>query len=290
MTDLNEHKKRSYFKRFQTKFRRRRECKTNYRRRAKLIIQKKNLYDTPKYRLVVRIAGKQIVAQCVYSKISGDVVVASARSSELKNYGITFGLTNYAASYCVGLLCARRAIKEFGAKVEVFAPKNDDDARKECPEVVLDVGLRTTTLGARVFSIMRGAFDGGLRIPHGDKKLFGYNMENKMLDAEEFRNRILGKSVSEYMTKLNEETPEKYKVQFSQYIAKGITPDSLEKLYTDAHEKISKDCEPTPKKVRTEEQRKAGKKYKKVKMTLAEKKERIEKKKEVFSEKYGISA
>jgi Ribosomal large subunit proteins 60S L5, and 50S L18 len=44
-------KNKAYHKRFQTKWRRRREGKTDYHRRAKLIVQDKRKYNSPKYRL-----------------------------------------------------------------------------------------------------------------------------------------------------------------------------------------------------------------------------------------------
>ena len=46
--------------------------------------------------------------QIAYAKIEGDHIVAAAYSHELPKYGITVGLTNYAAAYCTGLLLARR--------------------------------------------------------------------------------------------------------------------------------------------------------------------------------------
>ena len=36
------------------------------------------------------------------------MIVCAAYSHELPKYGITVGLTNYAAAYCTGLLVARR--------------------------------------------------------------------------------------------------------------------------------------------------------------------------------------
>ena len=46
-------KNKAYFKRFQVKYKRRREGKTDYFARRRLICQDKNKYNTPKYRLVV---------------------------------------------------------------------------------------------------------------------------------------------------------------------------------------------------------------------------------------------
>ena len=48
------------------------------------------------------------LVQIAYAKIEGDHIVAAAYSHELPKYGITVGLTNYAAAYCTGLLLARR--------------------------------------------------------------------------------------------------------------------------------------------------------------------------------------
>lgn len=46
--------------------------------------------------------------QIAYAKIEGDMIVCAAYSHELPKYGISVGLTNYAAAYCTGLLLARR--------------------------------------------------------------------------------------------------------------------------------------------------------------------------------------
>src|SRR4051812_8768233 len=58
-------KNRAYFKRFQTKFKRRREGKTDYYARKRLTVQDKNKYNTPKYRLIVRFTNKDIIAQVI---------------------------------------------------------------------------------------------------------------------------------------------------------------------------------------------------------------------------------
>merc|ERR1712045_102391 len=45
-------KNKAYYKRFQVKFRRRREGKTDYFARKRLVCQDKNKYNTPKYRRI----------------------------------------------------------------------------------------------------------------------------------------------------------------------------------------------------------------------------------------------
>merc|ERR1712225_36054 len=104
-------KNKAYSKRFQVKYKRRREGKTDYYARKRLVTQAKNKFATPKYRFVVRFSNKDIICQVMSSKIKGDVCHAAAYASELSRYGLKTGLTNYSAAYCVGLLCARRLLK-----------------------------------------------------------------------------------------------------------------------------------------------------------------------------------
>lgn len=81
-------KNKQYFKRYQVKFKRRREGKTDYYARKRLIFQDKNKYNTPKYRLIVRLSNRDITCQIAYSRIEGDRIVCAAYSHELPNYGV----------------------------------------------------------------------------------------------------------------------------------------------------------------------------------------------------------
>jgi len=243
-------KNRAYFKRFQVKYRRRRECKTDYYARQRLVIQDKNKYKTPKYRLVVRITNRDVICQIVSADLTHDVVVASAYSHELKRYGITLGLTNYAAAYATGLLLARRVNAKFNlsyeGKVEVDGENydvnediEDDDAARPF-KAVLDIGLARATCGARVFGALKGAVDGGLNIPHNDHRFPGSKREggNWNADPETHRKYIFGQHVSEYMEYLKENDEEAYQRQFKRYIDAGIEADQIEEVYKNAHAAI----------------------------------------------------
>jgi ribosomal protein L18 len=70
-------------------------------------------YNTPKYRFVVRFTNKDVICQIAYATVAGDVIVAAAYSHELPRYGLSVGLTNYAATYATGLLLARRVLTKF---------------------------------------------------------------------------------------------------------------------------------------------------------------------------------
>merc|ERR1712164_168781 len=248
-------KNKAYFKRFQTKYKRRREGKTDYYARKRLVAQSKNKFATPKYRFVVRFTNKDIICQVVSSKIAGDICHCAAYAHELPRYGLKAGLTNYSAAYCVGLLCARRLLKKYGldekfqgeeectAEFEDCEIVNEDEDGPNAFHALLDVGLKPTTLGSKVFSAMKGAFDGGLEIPHSNKKFYGYDADEKEYDAEEHRSRILGGHVSSYMESLEEEQPDEYATKFSRFIKNGVTADGMEEMYLNVHKAIRADPE-----------------------------------------------
>ncbi|OON19547.1 ribosomal L18p/L5e family protein [Opisthorchis viverrini] len=277
-------KTKAYFKRYQVKFRRRREGKTDYFARKRLIWQAKNKYNTPKYRLVVRITNRDIVCQVVYARMNGDRVLSCAYAHELTRYGVKVGLTNYAAAYCTGLLCARRVLQKLKLdSLYAGAEKTDGEdynvesieGEKGAFRCYLDVGLARTTLGANVFGALKGAVDGGLSIPHGTNRFPGYDPENKEYKPEGHRSRILGQHVAEYMRSLQAEDEEAYKRQFGRYIKEGVNADNLEAMYTAAHAAIRADPTPAQPSVKLE----THKSFKKKKMSLKQRKERVRAKK-----------
>lgn len=243
-----------------------------------MINQDKNKYNTPKYRFVVRFTNKDIVAQIVSASITGDTVLAAAYAHELPRYGLAVGLTNYAAAYCTGLLLARRVLKmlemddEYEGNVEATGDDFTVEPTGRRPfRALLDVGLVKTTTGNRVFGALKGALDGGLDIPHSDKRFAGFSKDSKQLDAEVHRRYIYGGHVSGYMKTLIEDEPEKYQSHFSEYIKKGLEADGLEALYKKVHAAIRAD--PTVKK--SEEAPKQHKRYNLKKLTYDERKARL---------------
>jgi len=244
-------KSKAYYKRFQVKFRRRREGKTDYYHRQHLIIQDKNKYKSPKYRLVVRFTNRDVVCQIVAADLTHDKTIAVAYSHELPRYGIACGLTNYAAAYATGLLLARRVNAKFNLKYEGVKEANGEDYEVEADEAgpkpfraLLDVGLLRTSTGARVFGALKGAVDGGLDIPHNNHRFPGSKREDNgewNADAEVHRKYIFGGHVKEYMAKLKEDDEEAYARQFAHYIANKIGPDQVEAVYKKAHAAIRAD-------------------------------------------------
>jgi len=253
-------KNKAYFKRFQVKNRRRREGKTDFRARRKMVRQDKNKFNNKKYRLVVRFTNKRVICQIMYATIRGDMIVSQANSSELTKYGVPCGHKNYAAAYCTGLLVARRTLKKFGLD-ETFKGKEEldgedyhveDEENDQRPfKCILDVGLQTTAVGHRMWGALKGAVDGGLHIPHTNKKFPGFKAAEEKgqepeYDADAHKEKIFGSHVKEYMEMLAEEDPTKYEAHFSKFLENDIDADKIEEMYTDAHEKIREDPDHEP--------------------------------------------
>jgi len=233
-------KNNAYFKRFQTKFRRRREGRTDYYARTRLVLQDKNKYDAHKYRLVVRISNRKIIAQVIYATLKGDKVLTSAYSTELAKYGVTTGLKNYASAYATGLLVARRLLKQVGLDSEYegetdpsgeFTLTEANEEGSNPFKVILDCGLARVCPGSRLMAVVKGASDGGLFVPHNEKNFAGYSKEDKKFNAEVMGARIKGEHVSEYMAEMLDESPEKFAQLFG---AKGTKKKNNRVTYGDA--------------------------------------------------------
>merc|ERR1712032_1777247 len=262
--------------------------------RKRLCAQDTNKYQSPKYRLVVRFTNSHVICQIAYSLIDGDRILTQASSKELPRYGLSCGLKNYAASYCTGLLVARRLLQKVGLD-DVYEGNDEIDGEviktemgkktyyvddinedKRPFRALLDVGCRATTTGCRIFGALKGAADGGLDIPHSEKRFPGYDRDAKEYDAEMHKERIFGGHVGEYMEYLDEEDNQKYQEHFRLYLEEGLDADSLEELYESVHEKIREDPSPSEKKTHN-----FDKSYKrKAKLTLAERKAGIKAKKD----------
>jgi len=297
-------KNKAYFKRFQVKYRRRREGKTDYRARRQMVLQDKTKYGAPKYRLVVRRTCRDIIAQVVHATITGDKVLQAAYSHELPLFGITKGLTNYAAAYATGLLVARRTLtklgiadkfagaKETNGAYEAARTKKDDESGSEDRfpfKAILDVGLARTTTGARLFGVLKGAVDGGIAIPHKPNRFPGFNRQKKELDAKVHRASLIGLHVSKYLKDVvaeRKENPDDKINQFSAFIKAGIKPEGVEAMYKNGHAAIRKD----PMKKKEKKAKKAGavsKKYNTKRLTKKEKRANAKKKVEALRKRLG---
>jgi large subunit ribosomal protein L5e len=284
-------KNKAYFKRFQVKYRRRREGKTDFRARRGMVLQDKTKYGAPKYRLVVRFTNKDVIAQIVHAEVAGDKVLQAAYSHELPAYGVKFGLTNYAAAYATGLLLARRTLKKLniadkfeGAKATgeytaVRVKGGDDESTARFPfRAILDVGLARTTTGAKIFGVMKGVVDGGVAVPHKPNRFPGFNKAKGDFNAKVLRERIFGGHVASYMKKVADKKKENADFKTTQFAKFGeLKAADLEGLYKKAHEAIRKDpsLKPAKKNANGAATRKS---YAKKRLTVPQRREAVAKK------------
>jgi len=151
---------------YKVPMRRRREVRTDYHQRLRLL-------KSGKPRLVARASNRHVRAQLVTPGPAGDETHAAASSEELAGYGWEAPTGNLPSAYLTGLLVGQRAL----------------DAGIE--EAVLDIGLNTATPGNKVFAVQEGAIDAGVEIPHNESVL-----------ADWSRNR--GEHIAEYAEGLDE--------------------------------------------------------------------------------------
>jgi len=125
---------------YTVKYRRKREGRTNYKKRLNLLKGKTD-------RLILRKTNTKIILQIVRYESEGDKVLITTNSSELRKHGWKHSCKNVPAAYLAGLILAKKA-KE-----------------KKIKKAILDLGLETPLKGSRLFSALKGVTEGGLEIP-----------------------------------------------------------------------------------------------------------------------------
>ena len=125
-------------KKYTVMIKRKRENRTDYRKRIKYL-------KSNKFRLIIRPALNSLTMQIVSSDPSGDKIILTVVSKDLKKIGWDYHLGNIPSSYLTGFLLAKKA------KVK---------------DVVLDLGLYTPVKGSRLYAALKGVVDGGLNVPH----------------------------------------------------------------------------------------------------------------------------
>lgn len=149
--------------RYKMPFKRRRLGKTDYKKRFRLLL-------SGKPRLVVRKSLNYIIVQIIEFDKKGDKTLAGITSKQLKKFDWKFACDNLPAAYLTGLLIGKLAQK------------------KKISEAVLDSGLYQSTKGSRIYAVLKGVADAGLKIPVNEEILPG-------------EDRIKGKHISEAVEK-----------------------------------------------------------------------------------------
>jgi large subunit ribosomal protein L18 len=161
--------------RYSVKPRRRREGKTDYRRRL-------NLLRSGKVRAVVRKSIKNTQIQLIEYKEGGDIILVSANSIELKSkYNWKFSTSSTPAAYLTGLLAGVRS---------------KDKGISEC---VLDIGRHPPVTGSKIFASVKGLTDAGIECLHDEVKIpsedriMGKHLTDEITPAvDDIKKKIIG--------------------------------------------------------------------------------------------------
>lgn len=179
--------------RYRVPFRRRREGKTDYRKRIKLLL-------SGKPRAVVRVTNKHVIAHIVEFDEKGDRTVAHATSKELDKLGWKGSGKSLPACYLVGYLLGKKAME------------------KGITQAVLDLGLITPVPGSRAYAVLKGMVDAGMEIPHGD------------IFPEE--SRIRGEHIANYAKLLGEEKEKRFSAMIKRGLDPEKLPEHFDEILT----------------------------------------------------------
>jgi len=161
-------------------------------------------------RLVVRISNSKVTCQMIKAYHEGDKTLACANSNELRNYNIKFGLKNFSACYLTGLLIGCRVMRQsklhkiYRGNVEnpgVSYLETNLQGQVATYKAILDIGLKPSTKGSKLYAVLKGVADAGVHVPHSTKKFYSYDKAKKSHDTEKLKNRILGVQMAEYAAK-----------------------------------------------------------------------------------------
>jgi len=120
--------------------RRRQEGKTDYK--ARLALLKSN-----KQRLVIRKSNRYLIAQIVESDTAQDKVLFGLSSKSLiaKGWPENTSIKNLAAAYLTGFLLGKKA-------------------KEKAKEVIVDFGMNRNVKKSKIYAVVKGAVDSGLKI------------------------------------------------------------------------------------------------------------------------------
>ena len=173
---------------FAVPFRRKRQGRTYYKKRLKILLSNKA-------RFVIRKSLKDLQASIIKYNPGGDKVLFTINSKALSKFGWKGDNGNLSSAYLIGLLAGKKAIE------------------KGIKDAVLDLGFSNSIKGSRLYAALAGAIDSGLKIPFNSEIL-------------PTKDRISGEHIAKYalVLKNNKLT---YDRQFSNYIKRGLNPEDI---------------------------------------------------------------
>ena len=157
--------------------RRRRENKTDYLKRLKLL-------KSEKPRIVFRKTNKYLIAQYVESNEAQDKVIFGINSKDLLKHGwdekAKGSLKSVTASYLTGYFAGKKILKE----------------KLETP--IVDLGMIRVLHKTKVFAFIKGLIDAGVKIPSKGEAF----PEEDRLNGEHLKNKIDVKKIKLSLEKI----------------------------------------------------------------------------------------
>jgi large subunit ribosomal protein L18 len=184
-------------------FKRRRQGKTDYRKRRGMIIGGKPF-------LTIRVSNKYVYGQILKPTTSGDLTLCESSSRNLgKSYGWKGAPKNLPAAYLTGYLLGKKALKS------------------ELSEATVYSGVARFVHGSRMASFLGGVKDAGLNLEVDEESL-----------PEE--GRMKGGHIATYASKLEAEDKSLYQKRFSRILSSGSSPSDISKNFDDVKSTIEK--------------------------------------------------
>lgn len=184
---------------FTVPFKRKREGRTYYKKRLKILISNR-------HRFVIRKSLKDFQASIIEYSPKGDKILFTVNAKALSKYGWKGNTGNLPSAYLIGMIAGKKAV-ELGVN-----------------DAVLDLGFNNSTKGSRLYAALAGAIDAGLKIP----------VNHEILPPKE---RISGEHIAKY-AQLLKSNKQVYEKQFNDYLKKGLNPEDIVKHINEIKGKI----------------------------------------------------
>lgn len=185
---------------FTVPFRRKRQGRTYYKKRFKIIL-------SSKHRFVVRKSLKNIQASIIEYNAAGDKILITVNSNALSKIGWKGDNGNLPSAYLMGFIAGKKAME------------------KGVNEAIMDIGFNNSVKGSRLYAALAGAVDAGLKIPFNPEVLPP-------------KDRISGEHIAKYAQHLKNDKS-KYNMQFSNYLKKGLNPEDVAKHFNEIKGKLN---------------------------------------------------
>jgi large subunit ribosomal protein L18 len=177
---------------------RNRQRKTNYRKRASLLLSRRHF-------IVAKISDQNVFCQFLKPTVKGDIVICSSHSRELRKYDWKGSMNSLPACYLTGFLLGKKSLA-----------KGTDSA-------ILYTGRDSFT--SRIAACLKGIVAAGVNMP----------VSEDTLPSDE---RTNGKHIVEYAKILKGGDEAKYNSIFSALVKEGFNPEEYPSHFEATKQKI----------------------------------------------------